>query len=151
MGPKRSGPRRITKAGGVAVRCRSKYRYETGEPDVRNNRWFVTKKRVVFHPPKFAYRKLEMRARVGHCVPPGQKRVPLMDEKLRKKTLKKRQRFAADNVWNNPDVQKRFREIEEEEEARRRAAAARAAARAPKQMVTRGQAQPRRSGRLRGG
>ena len=88
-----------------------------------------------------------MRARVGQCVPPGQKRVARMDEKLRKITLKKRQNFAADNVWNNPNVQKRLREIEEEE-ARRRA---RAAARAPKQMVTRGQAQPRRSGRLKGG
>ena len=149
MGPKRSGPRRITKAGGVAVRCRSKYRYETAEPDVRNNRWFVTTKRVVFHPPKFAYRKLEMRARVGQCVPPGQKRVPLMDEKLRKITLKRRQKFAADNVWNNPDVQKRLRKIE----AAERAAAARRAARAPKQMVTRGQAnpKPRRSIRLQGG
>ena len=99
------------------MRCRSKYRYETAEPDVRNNRWFVTTKRVVFHPPKFAYRKLEMRARVGQCVPPRQKRVPLMDEKLRKITLKRRQKFAADNVWNNPDVQKRLRKIEAAERA----------------------------------
>jgi hypothetical protein len=150
MGPKRSGPRRITKGGGVAVRCRSGYRYETGYPDVMNNRWFVTKRRVVFHPPKFAYRKLEMRARVGHCVPPGQKRVPLMDEKLRKITLKRRQRFADDNVWDNQKVLARLDQYAAEEEARRRAAAARRAARAPKQMVTRGQAQPW-VGRLRGG
>ncbi len=136
------------------MRCRSGYRYETGEPDVRNNRWFVTKKRVVFHPPKFAYRKLEMRARVGHCVPPGQKRVPLMDEKIRKKTLKRRENFADDNVWDNPKVLRRLDKYAAEERAAReaaeRAAAARRAARAPKQIVTRRQAQPW-IGRLRGG
>jgi hypothetical protein len=153
MGPKRSAPRRFAKENGIAANCRSGYRYVTDISDVMNNRWFVTKRRVVFHPKWGKVRKLEMRARVGQCVPPGQKRVARMDEKLRKITLKKRQKFAADNVWNNPDVQKRFREIEEEEAARRRAAAAaaRRAARAPKQMVTRGQAQPRRSIRLKGG
>jgi hypothetical protein len=75
-----------------------------------------------------------------------------MDEKLRKITLKKRQRFADDNVWDNQKVLARLDQYAAEEEARRRAAAARAA-RAPKQMVTRGQAnpKPRRSIRLQGG
>ena len=123
----------------------------TGDSDVINNRWFVTKRRVAFYPKWGKVRKLEMRARVGQCVPPGQKRVARMDEKLRKITLKKRQNFADDNVWDNPKVLARLDQYAAEEEARRREAAARRAARAPKQMVTRGQAQPRRSSRLRGG
>jgi hypothetical protein len=143
------------KESGIAANCRSGYRYQTNISDVMNNRWFVTKRRVAFYPKWGAYRKLEMRARVGQCVPPGQKRVPLMDEKLRKKTLKKRQNFADDNVWDNQKVLARLDQYAAEERAAReaaeraRAAAARRAARAPKQMVTRGSI--RRSSRLKGG
>ena len=148
MGPKRSGPRRSTKSGGVAVRCRSGYRFETPESDIRNNRWFTTKKRVVFHPPKFAYRKLEMRARIGQCVPPGQKRVARMNERLREKTYQKRLKFSK-SLMSNPVVQQRLAQYKAEEEARRRAAQ-RAADRAPREGRTRSQNEPRRSGRLGG-
>jgi hypothetical protein len=70
-----------------------------------------------------------------------------MNEKLARITKKKRQNFSQ-NLMNNPKVQQRLAQYAAQERAAQERAARRA--RAPKQMVTRAQAQPRRSGRLGG-
>ena len=143
MGPKRSGPREFKNWGGVAKNCRSKRRYFTEEGDQR--KWFMTKRRVVWHPKQGRWRKMEIRARVGQCVPPGQKRMQEIAERKRQRQ-EVRSRFGGKEGAAAMRIKRAIRKYQKRKER----AAQRAADRAPREKRTRSQNAPRRSGRLGG-
>ena len=143
MGPKRSGPREFNNSGGGAKNCRSKRRFYTEEGD--QGKWFMTKRRVVWHPKREKWRKMEIRARVGQCVPPGQKRMQEIAERKRQRQELRKQ-FGGDAAAAMR-IQRAIRKYKKRKER----AAKRAADRAPREGRTRSQNEQRRSARLRGG
>ena len=142
MGPKRSGPRPFEMNRSLAKGCRSRRRYFVQPGD--QGKWFMTKRRVVWRPKSVRWQKGEVRALVGQCVPPGQKRMQEIAERKRQRQ-EVRVKFSAENVAA-PIIQKAIRKYQKRKER----AAQRAADRAPREGRTRSQNAPRRSGRLGG-